>query len=88
MMSARKKGNYYITHGTENGITLKRYIDKRKRLSTREAVTVAIQVTMGHGYIPYRGTIPSTGKLKPSEYHQLPKKGQSQVRTSNREGLH
>ena len=36
-----EKGVYFIIMELVNGITLKRYIEKRKRLSPREALTVA-----------------------------------------------
>ena len=42
-----EKSSYYIIMELVNGITLKKYIEKKGRLSPREAVTVAIQVAIG-----------------------------------------
>jgi len=42
-----EKSSYYIIMELVNGITLKKYIEKKGKLSPREAVTVAIQVSMG-----------------------------------------
>lgn len=41
------KGIYYIVMELVEGITLKRYIEKKSRLSGREAISIAIQVCMG-----------------------------------------
>ncbi|MGN0480747.1 MAG: Stk1 family PASTA domain-containing Ser/Thr kinase [Lachnospiraceae bacterium] len=40
-------GIYYIVMELVEGITLKRYIEKKGRLSTKEAVSIAIQVAQG-----------------------------------------
>lgn len=40
-------GNHYIVMELVEGITLKKYIEKKARLSYKEAVSVAIQVSMG-----------------------------------------
>ena len=42
-----EKGIYYIVMELVDGITLKNYIEKRGRLGYKEAVTIAIQVSMG-----------------------------------------
>ena len=41
------EGIYYIVMELVEGITLKRYIEKKARLSYKEAVSIAIQVSMG-----------------------------------------
>ena len=40
-------GIYYIVMELVEGITLKKYIEKKARLSFKEAVSIAIQVSMG-----------------------------------------
>ena len=40
-------GVYYIVMELVEGITLKKYIEKKARLSVKEAVSIAIQVSMG-----------------------------------------
>ena len=40
-------GIYYIVMELVEGITLKKYIEKKARLSVKEAVSIAIQVSMG-----------------------------------------
>jgi len=42
-----EKGVYYIVMELVGGITLKDYINKKGKLSVREAVSIAIQVSMG-----------------------------------------
>ena len=42
-----EKGIYYIVMELVDGITLKNYISKRGRLGYKEAVTIALQVSMG-----------------------------------------
>ena len=42
-----ENGIYYIVMELVEGITLKRYIEKKSRLVTREAVSIAIQVAKG-----------------------------------------
>ncbi|MBR3041018.1 MAG: Stk1 family PASTA domain-containing Ser/Thr kinase [Lachnospiraceae bacterium] len=40
-------GIYYIVMELVEGITLKRYIEKKQRLSVKESVSIAIQISMG-----------------------------------------
>ena len=40
-------GTYYIVMELVEGITLKDYIEKKARLSVKEAISIAIQVSMG-----------------------------------------
>ena len=42
-----ENGIYYIVMELVEGITLKKYIEKKSRLSVKEAVSIAIQVSMG-----------------------------------------
>ena len=42
-----ENGIYYIVMELVEGITLKKYIEKKARLSYKEAVSIAIQVSMG-----------------------------------------
>lgn len=42
-----EEGIYYIVMELVEGITLKNYIEKKSRLSVKEAVSIAIQVSMG-----------------------------------------
>ena len=42
-----EKGIYYIVMELVDGITLKRYIQEKNRLTVREAVSISIQVAMG-----------------------------------------
>ena len=42
-----ENGIYYIVMELVEGITLKKYIEKKARLSVKEAVTIAIQVSLG-----------------------------------------
>ncbi len=42
-----EKGLYYFVMELVEGITLKKYIEKKARLSVKEAVSIAIQVSMG-----------------------------------------
>jgi serine/threonine protein kinase/beta-lactam-binding protein with PASTA domain len=42
-----ENGIYYIIMELVEGITLKKYIEKKSRLSVKEAVSIAIQVSMG-----------------------------------------
>jgi len=41
------RGNYYIVMELVEGTTLKEYINKKGRISVREAISIAIQVCMG-----------------------------------------
>ena len=42
-----ENGIYYIVMELVEGITLKRYIEKKQRLSVKESVSIAIQISMG-----------------------------------------
>ncbi len=42
-----ENGMYYIVMELVEGITLKKYIEKKSRLSVNEAVSIAIQISMG-----------------------------------------
>lgn len=42
-----ENGIYYIVMELVEGITLKKYIEKKARLSVKEAVSIAIQISMG-----------------------------------------
>ena len=42
-----EEGIYYIVMELVEGITLKKYIEKKARLSVKEAISIAIQVSMG-----------------------------------------
>ncbi len=42
-----EKGMYYIVMEYVDGITLKKYIEKKSRLTVKEAISIAIQVSMG-----------------------------------------
>ncbi len=42
-----EKGLYYIVMELVEGITLKKYIEKKARLSVKETISIAIQVSMG-----------------------------------------
>lgn len=42
-----EKGMYYIVMEYVDGITLKKYIEKKSRLTPKEAISIAIQVSMG-----------------------------------------
>ena len=42
-----ERGMYYIVMEFVDGITLKKYIEKKSSLTTREAISIAIQVSMG-----------------------------------------
>lgn len=88
-----EKGVYFIIMELVNGITLKRYIEKRKRLSPREALTVAIQVAMGlaaahRGHIIHRDIKPQNiiiskeGKVKVTDFG-IAKASTSNTITSN-----
>lgn len=47
MMSEKENGVHYIVMELVEGITLKNYIEKKARLSVKEAISIAIQVSMG-----------------------------------------
>ena len=42
-----ENGTHYIVMELVEGITLKQYIEKKARLSVKEAISIAIQVSMG-----------------------------------------
>ena len=48
-----ENGIYYIVMELVEGITLKKYIEKKARLSYKEAVSIAIQVRMGIEAVSY-----------------------------------
>ena len=88
-----EKGAYYIIMELVNGITLKRYIEKKERLVPREAVTVAIQVSMGlaaahRNHIIHRDIKPQNiiiskeGKVKVTDFG-IAKASTSNTITSN-----
>ncbi|MDO5476937.1 MAG: Stk1 family PASTA domain-containing Ser/Thr kinase [Eubacteriales bacterium] len=88
-----EKGAYYIIMELVNGITLKQYIKKKERLSPREAVTVAIQVSMGlaaahRNHIIHRDIKPQNiiiskeGKVKVTDFG-IAKASTSKTITSN-----
>ncbi|MDO4478243.1 MAG: Stk1 family PASTA domain-containing Ser/Thr kinase [Lachnospiraceae bacterium] len=72
-------GVYYIVMELVEGITLKEYIEKKGKLSVREATSIAIQVCMGlsaahtHGIIhrdvkPQNIIISTNGKVKVTDF--------------------
>ena len=88
-----EKGTYYIIMELVNGITLKRYIEKKGKLTPREAVTVAIQVSLGlaaahRGHIIHRDIKPQNiiiskeGKVKVTDFG-IAKASTSNTITSN-----
>ena len=88
-----EKSSYYIIMELVNGITLKKYIEKKGKLSPREAVTVAIQVSMGlaaahRGHIIHRDIKPQNiiiskeGKVKVTDFG-IAKASTSNTITSN-----
>ena len=88
-----EKASYYIIMELVNGITLKKYIEKKERLAPREAVTIAIQVSMGlaaahRGHIIHRDIKPQNiiiskeGKVKVTDFG-IAKASTSNTITSN-----
>lgn len=88
-----EKSSYFIIMELVNGITLKKYIEKKGRLSPREAVTVAIQVAMGlaaahRNHIIHRDIKPQNiiiskeGKVKVTDFG-IAKASTSNTITSN-----
>ena len=88
-----EKSSYYIIMELVNGITLKKYIEKKGRLSPREAVTVAIQVAIGlaaahRNHIIHRDIKPQNiiiskeGKVKVTDFG-IAKASTSNTITSN-----
>ncbi|MBR4965426.1 MAG: Stk1 family PASTA domain-containing Ser/Thr kinase [Lachnospiraceae bacterium] len=86
-------GIYYIVMELVEGITLKRYIEKKARLSVKEAVSIAIQISMGieaahnNGIIhrdikPQNIIISKEGKVKVTDFG-IAKAATSNTITSN-----
>ncbi len=86
-------GIYYIVMELVEGITLKKYIEKKARLSVKEAVTIAIQVCMGieaahNNHIIHRDIKPQNiiiskeGKVKVTDFG-IAKAATSNTITSN-----
>ncbi len=84
--------NYFVMELVE-GITLKKYIEKKARLSYKEAVSIAIQVSMGieaahHNHIIHRDIKPQNiiiskeGKVKVTDFG-IAKAATSNTITSN-----
>ena len=88
-----ENGIYYIVMELVEGITLKKYIEKKARLSYREAVSIAIQVSMGieaahNNHIIHRDIKPQNiiiskdGKVKVTDFG-IAKAATSNTITSN-----
>lgn len=86
-------GIYYIVMELVEGITLKNYIEKKARLSVKEAVSIAIQVSMGieaahNNHIIHRDIKPQNiiiskeGKVKVTDFG-IAKAATSNTITSN-----
>lgn len=86
-------GVYYIVMELVEGITLKKYIEKKARLSVKEAVSIAIQVSMGleaahNNHIIHRDIKPQNiiiskeGKVKVTDFG-IAKAATSNTITSN-----
>ncbi len=86
-------GIHYIVMELVEGITLKKYIEKKARLSYKEAVSIAIQVSMGiesahHNHIIHRDIKPQNiiiskdGKVKVTDFG-IAKAATSNTITSN-----
>ncbi len=86
-------GIYYIVMELVEGITLKKYIEKKARLSVREAISIAIQVSMGieaahNNHIIHRDIKPQNiiisrdGKVKVTDFG-IAKAATSNTITSN-----
>lgn len=86
-------GIYYIVMELVEGITLKKYIEKKARLSVKESVTIAIQVSMGieaahNNHIIHRDIKPQNiiiskdGKVKVTDFG-IAKAATSNTITSN-----
>lgn len=89
----QEEGIYYIVMELVEGITLKKYIEKKARLSYREAVSIAIQVSMGiesahNNHIIHRDIKPQNiiiskeGKVKVTDFG-IAKAATSNTITSN-----
>jgi len=88
-----EEGIYYIVMELVEGITLKKYIEKKARLSVKEAVTIAIQIAMGievahNNHIIHRDIKPQNviiskdGKVKVTDFG-IAKAATSNTITSN-----
>ncbi|MCR4961062.1 MAG: Stk1 family PASTA domain-containing Ser/Thr kinase [Lachnospiraceae bacterium] len=88
-----ENGIYYIVMELVEGITLKKYIEKKARLSVKEAVTIAIQICMGieaahNNHIIHRDIKPQNviiskeGKVKVTDFG-IAKAATSNTITSN-----
>lgn len=86
-------GIHYIVMELVEGITLKKYIEKKSRLSTKEAISIAIQVAMGieaahNNHIIHRDIKPQNiiiskeGKVKVTDFG-IAKAASSNTITSN-----
>ena len=86
-------GNHYIVMELVEGITLKKYIEKKARLSVKEAISIAIQVSMGieaahNNHIIHRDIKPQNiiiskeGKVKVTDFG-IAKAATSNTITSN-----
>ncbi|MDD2972828.1 MAG: Stk1 family PASTA domain-containing Ser/Thr kinase [Lachnospiraceae bacterium] len=86
-------GIHYIVMELVDGITLKRYIEKKARLSVKEAISIAIQVSMGieaahNNHIIHRDIKPQNiiiskeGKVKVTDFG-IAKAATSNTITSN-----
>jgi len=89
----QEDGVYYIVMELVEGITLKKYIEKKARLSFKEAVSIAIQVSMGieaahNNHIIHRDIKPQNiiiskeGKVKVTDFG-IAKAATSNTITSN-----
>ena len=88
-----EEGIYYIVMELVEGITLKKYIEKKARLSVKEAISIAIQVSMGieaahNNHIIHRDIKPQNiiiskeGKVKVTDFG-IAKAATSNTITSN-----
>lgn len=88
-----ESGIYYIVMELVEGITLKKYIERKARLSVKEAVSIAIQVSMGleaahNNHIIHRDIKPQNiiiskeGKVKVTDFG-IAKAATSNTITSN-----
>lgn len=88
-----ENGVHYIVMELVEGITLKRYIEKKARLSTKEAVTIAIEISKGieaahNNHIIHRDIKPQNiiiskeGKVKVTDFG-IAKAATSNTITSN-----
>lgn len=88
-----ENGIYYIVMELVDGITLKKYVEKKARLSYKEAISIAIQVSMGieaahNNHIIHRDIKPQNiiiskeGKVKVTDFG-IAKAATSNTITSN-----